>query len=62
MANMKFFVAGVQECFLDLPVSDNLTEHEYFVIADENKDEEMEYISIFVQFGAGRDNLVILQA
>lgn len=62
MANMKFFVAGVQECFLDLPVSDALTEHEYFVIADDNKDDEMEYVSIYVQFSNGRDNLVILQA
>lgn len=62
MANMKFYVNGVQDCFLNLPVDNNLPETEYFTIADENKDETMEYVSIFVDFGGVRDNLVILLA
>lgn len=62
MAQMKFYVNGVEDCVLDLPVDDNLSDAEYFQLADENKDETLEYVSIYVVFNSSRSNLIILQA
>ena len=63
-ASMKFFVNGQPEVFEELGVADNLTEGEYFAIADAAKDDKYEYVQIFVEFYVvpSRENLVILQA
>ena len=63
-ASMKFFINGQPGVFLDLPVADDLTETEYFAIADANKDETKEYVQIYVEFNVTppRENLIIHQA